>query len=129
MISMSTAGSAPAMPVAQHVTASGPFLSPSGNIHCNMATYSTGGITTRCEVTNHDWVATQPANCQQNWGDRVGMEQGSAAVFGCYGQEMRRHAHPRIRPDSDARLDQLRQRDGRSHVHRQRDWALLRRVA
>ena len=37
-------------PVAQHVTASGPFQSPSGNILCNMATYSTGGITTRCEV-------------------------------------------------------------------------------
>ncbi|MDT5298344.1 MAG: hypothetical protein QOG79_1586 [Mycobacterium sp.] len=23
-----------------------------------------------------------------NWGDRVGLEEGSAAVFGCYGQEM-----------------------------------------
>jgi hypothetical protein len=75
------------------VTASGPFQSPSGNIHCNTSTYSTGGITTRCEVTNHDWVATQPANCQQNWGDRVGMEQGSAAVFGCYGQGMPAATH------------------------------------
>jgi hypothetical protein len=93
VISMSTAPSAPAIPVAQHVTASGPFQSPSGNIHCNMSTYSTGGITTRCEVTNHDWVATQPANCQQNWGDRVGMEQGSAAVFGCYGQGMPAATH------------------------------------
>jgi hypothetical protein len=93
VISMSTAPSTPAIPVAQHVTASGPFQSPSGNILCNMATYSTGGITTRCEVTNHDWVAMQPANCQQNWGDRVGMEQGSAAVFGCYGQKMRAATH------------------------------------
>jgi hypothetical protein len=23
-----------------------------------------------------------------NWGDRVGLEEGSAAVFGCYGQEI-----------------------------------------
>jgi hypothetical protein len=87
-VTVTVAAPAPAIPVAQHVTASGPFQSPSGNIHCTMATYSTGGITTRCEVTDHDWVAVQPENCQQNWGDRVGMEQGSAAVFGCYGQEM-----------------------------------------
>jgi hypothetical protein len=100
VISMSTAPSTPAIPIAQQVTASGPFLSPSGNILCNMATYSTGGITTRCEVTNHDWVATQPANCQQNWGDRVGMEQGSAAVFGCYGQK----CPPPRTPSSTARF-------------------------
>jgi hypothetical protein len=92
-VTVTVAPPAPAIPVAQHVTASGPFRSPSGNILCNMATYSTGGITTRCEVTNHDWDASQPANCQQNWGDRVGMEQGSAAVFGCYGQEMPAATH------------------------------------
>jgi hypothetical protein len=92
-VTVTVAPPAPAIPVAQHVTASGPFQSPSGNILCTMATYSTGGITTRCEVTNHDWVATQPADCQQNWGDRVGMEQGSAAVFGCYGQEMPAATH------------------------------------
>ena len=70
-------------PVANEVPASGPFQSPSGNIRCTMATYSAGGHTVRCEVSDHDWVATQPDGCQMNWGDRVGMEEGSAAVFGC----------------------------------------------
>jgi hypothetical protein len=83
----------PPAPVAQEVTASGPFQSPSGNIRCTMFTYSTGGNAVRCEVADHDWVATQPSGCQQNWGDRVGMEQGSAAVFGCYGQEMPAPTH------------------------------------
>jgi hypothetical protein len=77
-----------ATPVGQHVTADGPFQSPSGNIRCATFTYGAGGHTVRCEVTDHDWVATQPDGCQMNWGDRVGLEEGSAAVFGCYGQEM-----------------------------------------
>lgn len=92
-VTVTVAPQAPATPVAQHVDASGPFRSPSGNIVCNMATYSTGGITTRCEVNNHDWVATQPQDCHLAWGNRVGMHQGSAADFGCYGQEMPAPTH------------------------------------
>jgi len=80
-------------PVVNEVPASGPFQSPSGNIRCTMATYSAGGHTVRCEVSDHDWVAAQPDGCQMNWGDRVGMEEGSAAVFGCYGQDMPAPTH------------------------------------
>jgi hypothetical protein len=80
-------------PVAQHVTSDEPFQSPSGNIQCAMFTYGAGGHTVRCEVAAHDWVATQPDGCQMNWGDRVGLEEGSAAVFGCYGQEMPAPTH------------------------------------
>ncbi|MDT5391965.1 MAG: hypothetical protein QOE04_5606 [Mycobacterium sp.] len=82
-----------ATPVGQHVTADGPFQSPSGNIRCATFTYGAGGHTVRCEVAEHDWVATQPDGCQMNWGDRVGLEEGSAAVFGCYGQEMPAPTH------------------------------------
>jgi len=81
------------IPVAQHVTSDEPFQSPSGNIHCSMFTYGAGGHTVRCEVANHTWTATQPDGCQMNWGDRVALEEGSAAVFGCYGQQMPAPTH------------------------------------
>lgn len=81
------------IPVEQHVTSDAPFQSPSGNIQCAMSTYGAGGHTVRCEVADHDWTATQPDGCQMNWGDRVGLEEGSAAVFGCYGQEMPAPTH------------------------------------
>jgi hypothetical protein len=89
-----TAAPTPAtIPVAQHVTSDEPFQSPSGNIRCAMFTYGAGGHTVRCEVAAHDWTATQPDGCLMNWGDRVAMEEGSAAVFGCYGQEMPAPTH------------------------------------
>jgi len=78
----------PATPVAQEVTASGPFQSPSGNIRCNLYIATGGQSTALCAAVQHDWVATQPANCHLAWGDRVDLEAGSAAKFGCYGQEM-----------------------------------------
>ncbi|WP_319453587.1 MULTISPECIES: hypothetical protein [unclassified Mycobacterium] len=78
----------PATPVAHEVVASGPFQSPSGNIRCNLYIATGGQSTALCAVTNHDWVASQPANCQAAWGDRVDLEEGSAARFGCYGQEL-----------------------------------------
>jgi len=78
----------PATPVAQEVTASGPFQSPSGNIQCTMYISTNGQSTALCAAVQHDWVATQPENCHLAWGDRVDLEAGSAARFGCYGQEM-----------------------------------------
>ena len=82
-----------ATPVAQHVTSDAPFQSPSGNIQCATFTYGAGGHTVRCEVANHDWAATQPDGCQMNWGDRVVLEEGSPAAFGCYGQQMPAPTH------------------------------------
>jgi hypothetical protein len=82
-----------AIPVAQHVTESGPFQSPSGNIRCNMYTGTDGRSNALCAAVEHDWAATQPANCQANWGDRVDLEAGSAARFGCYGQDMQAPTH------------------------------------
>ena len=81
------------IPAGQHVTDDAPFQSPSGNIQCATFTYGAGGHTVRCEVADHQWVATEPDGCQMNWGDRVGLEEGSPAVFGCYGQEMPAPTH------------------------------------
>jgi hypothetical protein len=81
------------IPAGQHVADDAPFQSPSGNIQCATFTYGPGGHTVRCEVTDHQWVATEPDGCQMNWGDRVGLEEGSPAVFGCYGQEMPAPTH------------------------------------
>jgi hypothetical protein len=78
----------PATPVAQQVTASGPFQSPSGNIQCTMYISTNGLSNANCAVIQHDWVATQPENCHLAWGSRVDLEEGAAAKFGCYGQEM-----------------------------------------
>jgi hypothetical protein len=89
-----TAAPTPAtIPVAQHIASDEPFQSPSGNIQCAMFTYGAGGHTVRCEVASHTWTATQPDGCQMNWGDRVAMEEGSAAEFGCYGQNMPAPTH------------------------------------
>jgi hypothetical protein len=82
-----------ATPVTQQVTTDGPFQTPSGNIRCSMSTYSTGGDTVRCEITDHTWEPDEPVGCQLNWGDRVVMDQGSMAEFGCYGQEMPAPTH------------------------------------
>jgi hypothetical protein len=83
---------APAAPVG-HITASGPFQSPSGNIRCTMFAYDSGRRSARCAVTSHDWVATQPSDCHQNWGDQVEVDQGYPAVVGCYGQDVPASTH------------------------------------
>ncbi len=88
-----TVTAAPPVPVAPQPVPDGPFQSPSGNIRCAMAQYGAGGHTVRCEVSKHDWVATQPEGCQLNWGDRVAMEEASPARFDCYGQELRPVTH------------------------------------
>jgi hypothetical protein len=83
---------APAAPVG-HITASGPFQTPSGNIRCTMFAYDSGRRSARCAVTSHDWVATQPSDCHQNWGDQVEVDQGYPAVVGCYGQDVPASTH------------------------------------
>ena len=84
---------APATPVGYEVAASGPFQSPSGNIQCTMYVGTDGSTNANCAAANHDWVATQPTNCQAAWGDRVDLEAGAPARFGCYGQEMPAPTH------------------------------------
>jgi hypothetical protein len=71
------------------VQAEGPisFRSPSGNINCTLSTPG-GENAARCEVVEHTWVASAgPPDCHLDWGDRVYLTQGNAAVAGCYAQE------------------------------------------
>ncbi|MCP9274120.1 DUF6636 domain-containing protein [Mycolicibacterium arenosum] len=77
---------APPKPVVNEIA--GPFQSPSGNIRCSMYTSTDGLATAICAVADHDWLAPKPENCGANWGSRIDLEAGSAARFGCYGQEM-----------------------------------------
>ena len=76
--------------VAQQSQATGPFTSPSGNIHCTMFTGTDGQSTARCEVVvDHSWVAPpRSPNCQLAWGDRLEVSEGSAGTFSCYGQDL-----------------------------------------
>lgn len=77
---------APQRPVVNQIA--GPFQSPSGNIRCTMFTSAEGNDSVNCAAASHDWLAPQPANCGANWGDRIDLEAGSPARFGCYGQDM-----------------------------------------
>jgi hypothetical protein len=88
-VTVTVAPPAPPIPVVQHVSEDGgTFQSPSGNIRCTMYTSTEGHSNAICRVAKHDWTATQPANCHLDWGNRVDLEEGSPARFGCYGQEM-----------------------------------------
>ena len=69
-------------------TVRGPFESPSGNIVCSMYVSTTGSDNVMCAAAEHDWLAPKPADCQLAWGDRIDLEAGAPAHFGCYGQEM-----------------------------------------
>jgi hypothetical protein len=78
----------PLPPLPKIQPAIGPFQSPSGNVVCSMFTQVDGTNEVHCAAGQHDWTATQPANCQANWGDRIDLQQGGPAHFGCYGQDM-----------------------------------------
>jgi hypothetical protein len=66
----------------------GPFQSPSGNIRCAMFAYD-GQNSVRCDIADYSWTAPpRSPNCQLSWGSRFKLEQGSAAVFDCYAQEL-----------------------------------------
>jgi hypothetical protein len=66
----------------------GPFQSPSGNIRCAMFAYD-GQNSVRCDIADYGWTAPpRSPNCQLDWGSRFKLEQGGAAVFDCYAQEL-----------------------------------------
>lgn len=87
--------SAPASPpapatvvVAAGNASTGPFQSPSGNIRCAMFAYD-GQNSVRCDIADYSWTAPpRSPSCQLSWGSRFKLEQGGAAVFDCYAQEL-----------------------------------------
>jgi hypothetical protein len=89
-VTVTVTPSAPA-PTTVVVTANvstGPFQSPSGNIRCAMFAYD-GQNSVRCDIDDYSWTAPpRSPNCQLSWGSRFKLEQGGAAVFDCYAQEL-----------------------------------------
>lgn len=79
-----------ALPTPAHADDNGyAFQSPSGNIACNMRPDVDGRSDAVCEIAVHTWVAPpRSPDCHLNWGSRLRLEQGSAAVFACYHQEL-----------------------------------------
>ena len=63
------------------------FLSPSGNIACDVFTRDDGTSIATCDIRDHSYAAPpKPADCGWNgWGDRFNMVQGSAPVLICHG--------------------------------------------
>ena len=79
---------APTTVVVAGNTSTGPFQSPSGNIRCAMFSFD-GQNSVRCDITEYGWTAPpRSPNCQLSWGSRFKLEQGGAAVFDCYAQEL-----------------------------------------
>jgi hypothetical protein len=86
LIAAATVGAAIAVPA----PADGSFQSPSGDITCLLGTDTPSGkAIADCEIADHIWVAPpRSPDCPLNWGSRFRLEQGSAAVFACYHQEL-----------------------------------------
>ena len=72
------------------------FQSPSGNIDCGIGFLNNNGFAL-CEIANHTWVAPQrPPSCEGGWGDRIGMDQGSAPALSCHTDTLRGSTQPTL---------------------------------
>ncbi|HEY7050782.1 MAG TPA: DUF6636 domain-containing protein [Mycobacterium sp.] len=73
------------------------FQSPSGNIFCGMGITDGGNGVAECEIVNRNWAAPQqPADCPLSFGDRIGIQQGEPARFGCHGDTLRGIGFPTL---------------------------------
>jgi hypothetical protein len=72
------------------------FQSPSGNIVCGIGFLNDNGFA-MCEIGSHIWVApTRPPSCEGGWGDRIGMDQGSAPALSCHTDTLRGTSEPTL---------------------------------
>jgi hypothetical protein len=79
------------LPATAHADDAGAFQSPSGNVNCLIGTFVGGDDDNfvYCDVANRIWVAPpRPADCPLVWGSRFRLDEGKAAGFGCYHQEL-----------------------------------------
>ncbi len=77
-----------ALAVPAHADDASVFLSPSGNIICEVrSTGPDGKSGATCDIRDHTYVPPQPKplNCHLGWGDRIGLEEGSPPVLHCHG--------------------------------------------
>lgn len=70
------------------------FQSPSENIDCGMGSLGNKAFAS-CEVADHTWVAPpRPERCEQEWGDRIELQQGTPPVFICASDTLRANNLP-----------------------------------
>jgi hypothetical protein len=61
------------------------FQSPSGNISCVLAAFQGAVPHVSCEIVDHTWAPPpKPQFCEGEWGDRIGMDQGSPPRLTCH---------------------------------------------
>jgi hypothetical protein len=78
-------------PATAHADDGGAFQSPSGNVNCLIGTFAAASNHNfvYCEVADRIWEAPpQPPDCPLVWGSRFRLEQGEAAGFACYHQDL-----------------------------------------
>lgn len=76
-----------AAPAVAQADDSGVFLSPSGNIICNLVTLD-GSTSAMCEIRTYTYTVPQakPTNCGVGWGDRVKLEENAPfPTLSCHG--------------------------------------------
>jgi len=72
------------------------FQSPSGNIDCGIGFLNNNGFA-MCEIGSHIWVTPpRPPACEGGWGDRIGMDQGSAPALSCHTDTLRGGTQPTL---------------------------------
>jgi hypothetical protein len=82
LIVTATVAATIALPATAQADPSYQFQSPSGNIFCLMG----DGNDVVCDIADHTYVPPpKPSDCQQGWGGRFSLDQGSAPVSHCHG--------------------------------------------
>lgn len=79
------------LPATAHADDAGAFQSPSGNVNCLIGTFVGGDDSNfvYCDVANRIWGAPpRPPDCVLVWGNRLRLEAGKSAEFGCYHQDL-----------------------------------------
>ena len=89
---LAMAAAAIALPAAAHADSDN-FLSPSGNIACNI---SAGGVA--CDIRDYTYQPPPPPLCAQHisWGNRFTLDQGKAAAIVCHGDTLRVPGEPTL---------------------------------
>ncbi len=67
----------------------GDFVSPTGDVYCQMTVYDDGGAGVACEGGGPYAAPKPPCAVHSAWGDRFYLRQGQAAVSECHNDTIR----------------------------------------
>lgn len=74
------------------------FQSPSGNIHCSLASDEADSDMARCDIVEATWSPPpRPADCDLAWGSSVSVGGSGRADFDCAGDTVMDPANPVLR--------------------------------